>query len=257
MVLPRSAVSDAGMANWRTEIVEAPIGAEITGGGGVSSRLRMSVATVINHKGWVFEGVHNSYTVALVAVTRSSPSSPVSTPSSGRSMVSTAGTPLRWSQPTSSTAEPNLGGGFEGDPDEPYVAIYPGPASSLSHFYEVVDGKPEPIPVSEFTRWSNTAAFPQIPTRPAFRVWRKIKQQPRFDGATPPPPPPPPPPPALPTSSRRPQRHQRPASVLQRRWRFRPVAEFHATHDRKKFVNDDGASARSANLTPPTTGAGS
>ena len=42
--------------------------------------------------------------------------------------------------PTNSTADPNLGGGFEGDPDEPYVAIYPGPASSLSHFYQLVDG---------------------------------------------------------------------------------------------------------------------
>ena len=223
------------------------------GGGGLSSRLRISVATVINHKGWVFEGVHNSYTVALVAVTRSSLSSPASTPSSGRSTESTAATPSRLSPSASSTPEPSLGGGFEGDPNEPHVAIYPGPASSLAHFHELVDGKPESIPVSEFTRWLNTAAFPQIPTRPAFRVWRKIKQHPRFDGTDLPDSPDDlslslslseSPKLEVPTSPGRPQRHHRPTPFRQRRWRFRPVAELHATRDRSKFVNDDGASAQ-------------
>ncbi len=255
IVLPRSAVSDAGMANWRKEIVEAPDGSAKMGGGGGSST-RISVATVINHKGWVFEGVHNSYTVALVAVTRSSRSSHVSTPNSGRSTVSTADTQSRWSRFANSTAELNQGGGFDGDPDEPHVAIYPGPAKSLTQYHELVDGKPELIPVSEFTRWSNTAAFPQIPTRPAFRVWRKIKGHPRFDG-TDSPPPPPPPTVALPPSSRRLQLDHRQTSLHQRRWRFRPVAEFHATHDRQRFVNDDGASAQSASSMPPTTGFGS
>ena len=183
-----------------------------------------------------------------------------------------ADTPSRSSLPESSTAEPTLGGGFEGDPDEPHVAIYPGPASSLSHFYDLVDGKPEPIPVSEFTRWSNTAAFPQIPTRPAFRVWRKIKQQPRFDGAdlpsqqslSPPRPPPPPdgdsdqfkaistrPPTGIGSSKtmalppgRRVPRHSRPGEVHERRWRFRPVREFDATRDRSRFMNDDGIAAQ-------------
>ena len=237
MVLPRSAVSDAGMANWRTEIVEASSGAEMRGGGGggFTSQVRISVATVINHKGWVFEGVHNSYTVALVAVTRSYLSSPVSTPGSGRSTESMAGIPSRWLQPTSSIGVPNPGGGFEGDPDEPHVAIYPGPASSLSHFCEVVDGKPEKIPVSEFTQWSNTAAFPQIPTRPAFRVWRKIKQQLRFDGADLPDPP----------------------SPRAQQWRFRPVqGDVNSTNDRRRFLRDDGrgASIQSPNSTRLTTG---
>jgi len=126
----------------------------------------------------------------------------------------------------------------------------------------MVDGKPELVPVSEFTRWSNTAAFPQIPTRPAFRVWRKIKRHPRFDGAD------------LnesslslslserpeleiPASPGRFQLDHRPTSIRQRRWRFRPVAELHATHDRSEFVNDDGASAQSASSTPPTTGTSS
>ena len=223
------------------------------------------MATLINHKGWVFEGVHNSYTVALVAVTRFSRSSPVSTPSSGPSTGSTAGIQSRWSQSIRSTAEPNPGGGFEDHPDEPHVAIYPGPANSLANFHEAVGGKPELIPVSEFTRWSSTAAFPQIPTRAAFRVWRKIKRQPRFDGAD------------LADSAEkdlslslslslsemevppgpgRLQSNHGSAPIHQRRWRFRPVAELHATHDREHFLNDDGASARSASSTPPTTGAG-
>ena len=259
IVLPRSAVSDAGMANWRNEVVGITSDNARIGGGG--SPARISVATVINHRGWVFEGVHNSYTVALVAVTRSSRSSPASTPGSGRSTESTADTRSRWSRYANSTGELSRGGGFDGDPDEPHVAIYPGPASSLSQYRELVDGKPELIPVSEFTRWSNTAAFPQIPTRPAFRVWRKIKSHPRFDGtdlhthtagdsvryretSTRPPtdidssttmalPP-----------SRGTPRDPRPREVRERRWRFRPVREFDATHDRFRFMNDDGAAAR-------------
>ena len=222
IVLPRSAVSDAGMANWRKEVVDVPTGSAKIAGGALT---RVSVATVINHKGWVFGGVHNSYTVALVAVTRSSRSSHVSTPSSGRSTVSRADTKSRWPRYANSTAELNQGGGFDGDPDEPHVAIYPGPARSISQFHELVDGKPELIPVSEFTRWSNTAAFPQIPTRPAFRVWRKIKGHPRFDGTDIPPP-----------------------------WRLRPVqGDFNSTTDRHRFINDDGASAQSRNFTRHTT----
>jgi len=42
---------------------------------------------------------------------------------------------------------------------------------------------PELVPVSEFRRWSASAAFPQVPSRAAFRVWRKMKQHPRFDGS--------------------------------------------------------------------------
>ena len=52
-------------------------------GGGRMTRSVMSVATIINHKGWAFDGVHNSYTVALV-VWRSL-CSPASTPASGPS----------------------------------------------------------------------------------------------------------------------------------------------------------------------------
>ena len=62
----------------------------------------MSVATVINHKGWVFEGVHNSYTVVLAVVTPSFSSPLASTPGSGLSTASTGDTPSRSSQPEGS-----------------------------------------------------------------------------------------------------------------------------------------------------------
>ncbi|MYG94592.1 MAG: hypothetical protein F4138_06335 [Acidimicrobiia bacterium] len=235
----------------------------------------MSVATVINHKGWVFEGVHNSYTVALVSVTRCFPLPHASTPSSGPSTGSMAATPSPSFQLANSVSGPIPGGGFEGDPDEPYVAIYPGPASSFVHFRELVDGKPEHIPVSEFIRWSNTAAFPQIPNRPAFRVWRKMKQHPRFDGAD------------LPDSSDdlslslslgepevggsdqskamsiqqttgddssetmgmglpssfRTPLDSRQVQICERRWHFRPSRELDSTNDRSRFLKDDGHAA--------------
>ena len=172
MVLPRSAVSDAGMAKWRRHIVES------AGGGGTQGLI--SVATLINHKSWVFDGIHNSYTVALISATRSSPSPPASTPDNGHSTASTADTQSGSSPSTNPTPELNQGGRFD---DEPSVAIYAGPATSETHFNETRKAGAEIVPVSEFSRWSNTAAFPQVPTREAFRVWRKIKKHPRFDGA--------------------------------------------------------------------------
>ena len=39
------------------------------------------------------------------------------------------------------------------------------------------------MPLSEFRNWSASAAFPQVPSRAAFRVWRKMKLHPRFDGS--------------------------------------------------------------------------
>ena len=246
-------------------------------GGGIR---RISISTLINHKGWVFEGVHNSYTVVLATATRSSPSSAASIPDSGHSTMSTADTPSQSSPPASRTRALAHGGGFDADTGaasttsaqaaahddasgssadadlgQAYVAIYPGPARSLAHFGELVDGKPELIGVTEFLGWSNTAAFPQIPTREAFRVWRRMRRHPRFSGAgaaaththdfsV-----------AIPASPRRPQRHDGQVAIRQRRrsWSFRPVAELHATHDRHRFMNDDGASARSESLTPPAT----
>lgn len=125
----------------------------------------------------------------------------------------------------------SLGGGFEAEPGEPHVAIYPGPAASLLQFRRLVDDKPELIPVREFARWSETAAFPQLPSREAFRVWRRMKLHPRFDGrdiaATPPPP---------------------------RNWRGRPIqGDLNATNDKRLLRLDGGAAALTENSTPPTT----
>ena len=204
-----------------------------------------------------------------------------------------AATQSRLSQYTNLTPDVKHGGGFDtpDNPhdelhvlDEPYVAIYPGPAASLEQYQELTNNKPALVPVSEFRSWSRTAAFPQVPTIPAFRVWRKMKQQHRFDGSdinaralSPPPP-------ArshmseqshktgygtrsvsktqgleVQTSTGRFQCNHGSAPIPPRRraWRFRGVAELHATHDRKQFINDDGDSAQHANSTPPMTEKGS
>ena len=223
LVLPYTATQAAGMANWRREIIgTAPTG----GGGGVTT------ASLINHKGWVFDGVHNSYTVVLAAVTRGSPLSVASIPNSGPSTMSTAATRLPSSPYSSQAPAKSPGGGFEAEPGEPHVAIYPGPAASLARFRRLVDNKPELIPVREFARWSESAAFPQLPSREAFRVWRRMKLHPRFDGsdiaATPPPP--------------------------ARDWRSRPIqGDLNATNDKHRFRLDGGAAALIGNSTPPTT----
>ena len=105
MVLPRSAVSDAGMANWRTEIVGVPIddvtkrgggggtqpdaaigghghqpqglgvrgGPQLLHGGAGGGHPVFSVVTCLNTKQWAFDGVDGRYTVALVAVRKLSP----------------------------------------------------------------------------------------------------------------------------------------------------------------------------------------
>ena len=101
IVLPRSAVSDAGMANWRTEIVGAtqqrkgglasparlsigghghqPQGLGIRGspqllhGGAGGGHPVFSLVTCLNTKQWAFDGVDGRYTVALVAVRKLNP----------------------------------------------------------------------------------------------------------------------------------------------------------------------------------------
>ena len=234
----------------------------------------MSVLTLINQKGWVFEGVHNAYTVALLALERSSPSQPASIRGSGPSTELTDATRRPSSRSASPTPGPTLGGGLETGYAEPLVAIYPGPASSMAHYREVREAGPEMVPVLEFRSWSRSAAFPQVPNRAAFRVWRKMKQHPRFDGSdlderdapaggggdgdsgrsretsTP-----------RPTatgssattdmelpSSRGATRDPRQGPLHERRWRFRPVRELDATGDRDRFMNDDGAAAAKAGL---------
>ncbi|MXZ98106.1 MAG: hypothetical protein F4076_02270 [Acidimicrobiaceae bacterium] len=110
----------------------------------------------------------------------------------------------------------------------------------MAHYREVREAGPEMVPVLEFRRWSRSAAFPQVPNRAAFRVWRKMKQHPRFDGSN---------------------LDERDASAGGgRRWRFRPVqGDLNATTDRHRFFRDDGrgASEQSRSYTRPTTGASS
>ena len=189
----------------------------------------MSVLTIINNRMWIFEAVHNAYTVALVAFRRSCRLPPASTPKSGRSTESMDATPSPWSPFESSLSEQTPGGGFEGDIEETCVALYPGPANSLDHYRQVIAQEPELVPVSEFHSWSNTAAFPKIPTRSAFRVWRKMKQHPHL-------------------------------SLERERetdWRIRPVqGDLNSTNDRHRFLRDDGrgAFAQSQNFIRHTTG---
>ena len=89
--------------------------------------------------------------------------------------------------------------------------------------------------MAEFAGWSTTAAFPQVPSRAAFRVWRKMKAHPRFDGA---------------------DLGERERSRVPRRWRARPVqGDLNATNDRHRFRRDDGrgASEGSRNSTQQQT----
>lgn len=96
--------------------------------------------------------------------------------------------------------------------------------------------------MTEFLGWSNTAAFPQIPTKAAFRVWRKIKSHPRIDGED------------LQTEEVSERERERDDF---RQWRLRAVqGDLNASTDRHRFLRDDGRSARSRSSTRPTTEAG-
>ena len=239
IVLPRTAVSDAGMTKWRLRVTDVADQNNLSLS--ASTAPTMSVLTLINQKGWVFEGVHNAYTVALLTIERSSRWRPASTPDSGPSTGLTDATPLPSSQSASPTLGPTPGGGLETGDAEPLVAVYPGPASSMAHYREVREAGPEIVPVLEFRSWSKSAAFPQVPNRAAFRVWRKMKQHPRFDGSD------------L-------DERDAPAGGGRRRWRFRPVqGDLNATTDRHRFFRDDGhgASEQSRSYTRPTTEASS
>ena len=212
LVLPRSAMSDAGMNNWRTRVTapESEKNAELfvssddqqvqqvsltqasqqPRSGSRSNKAIISVVTCLNTGSWAFDGIDARYTVALVALKR----------------------PYRGT---------TYGGEYDPQATKRLLAIYPGPTTSLTHFNEIIGDGPEIVPAREFNSWSDTAAFPQIPNRPAFRVWRKMKRHPRFDGAN------------LPSFG-----------AAKRNWRFRPIQELNATTDRPKFLNDGGAAAR-------------
>ena len=281
LVMPRTSVNSDGMAKWRLRVTDTERNLSLSLSLSLTHSLtlslppflrsprnsRMSVLTLINHKGWVFDGVHNSYTVALITIVRPSPSPPASTPANGLSTEWTDATRSRSSRPAGSTPAQIPGGGLEaasGEPaDEPHVAIYPGPASSLDHYRRLLKDGPELVPVSEFRRWSQSAAFPQVPTRAAFRVWQKMKMHPRFDGSD-----------LEPNRTEpnrtepnrtepnrtEPNRTEPTVEQFYRSWRFRPVqGDLNATTDRHRFFRDDGhgASEQWPNSTRRTTGAGS
>ena len=116
----------------------------------------------------------------------------------------------------------------------------------MAHYREVREAGPEIVPVLEFRSWSKSAAFPQVPNRAAFRVWRKMKQHPRFDGSD------------LAGDGGLSERERE--RERSRAWRFRPVqGDFNATTDRHRFFRDDGlgASEQLRNSTRRTTGASS
>ncbi|MXZ14209.1 MAG: hypothetical protein F4Y76_01670 [Acidimicrobiales bacterium] len=102
VVLPRTAVSDAGMANWRREIVHAT--AALSGGGGANpsprrldahqpqglgvrgsaqflhsraghSRSLLTVVSCLNSRQWTFDDVDGRYTIAIVAAHKHNPRS--------------------------------------------------------------------------------------------------------------------------------------------------------------------------------------
>ena len=60
----------------------------------------------------------------------------------------------------------------------------------LGSFYDLVHYKtgmalpPQQIPVDEFNTWTPNAAVPMLPSDQALRVFRKMRQHPRFDGST-------------------------------------------------------------------------
>lgn len=56
VVLPRAALSGSGTAQWRQEILE--------------QGMFEDVCTIVNNGGWLFEGVHPQYTVALATISR-------------------------------------------------------------------------------------------------------------------------------------------------------------------------------------------
>ncbi len=97
MVLPRSAVSDAGMSNWRTRVIGGGGGdtqpnAALSGDGHQSQGLGVrgssqllhrrahsghpliSIVTCLNTRQWAFDGVDGRYTVALVSARKVSAS---------------------------------------------------------------------------------------------------------------------------------------------------------------------------------------
>ena len=135
--------------------------------------------------------------------------------------------------------------------EEPKALWLNGPIKSEFAFN---NSKPVEIPIQEFKQWSNSCAFPNIPSSEALQVFRKfhllsgisaIEAQSKMATASPnrlPQPPPPTaspnrlPQPPPPTAS--PNRLPQPPPPTASPNRPRPVAELHATLDKHRFVLD-------------------
>jgi hypothetical protein len=149
VVLPRSALMSAGSSEWREEVL---------GAGRFSD-----IALLLNNGGWVFDEVHQQYTVALVAIEKQVP------------------------------------------PDPAVVAIR-GPFSGIERYRDGMARPPALIEVNALREWSEGCAFPAISSEEGLRVFLKMKAHPPLGSDV--------------------------------GWRARPLREFHATDDRRRFEFD-------------------
>ena len=58
-----------------------------------------------------------------------------------------------------------------------------GPFHDFVHYAKGMAVEPSSIPVEEFKTWTSNAAVPMLPSDQALRVFRKMRQHPRFDGS--------------------------------------------------------------------------
>lgn len=61
IVLPRTAFSGDGLVEWRTRLLKAESGAEV-------NAAELAITSVVNTKGWVFDDIHQQYTVCLCSI---------------------------------------------------------------------------------------------------------------------------------------------------------------------------------------------
>ncbi len=148
VVLPRSALSAKGSSEWRQTILNEGHLQDIT--------------TMVNTKGWVFDEVHQQFTIGLVSATKSK-----------------------------STGELGLRGPF----------------SKLSDFPKNTAELASTVKIKYLQSWTESAAFPLLPTSNALETFVKMGKHPSLGS-----------------------KH--------RSWRARPVAELHATNDKKHMVLD-------------------
>jgi hypothetical protein len=120
VVVPRGALSGSSLTEWRRQVLKDGSFSDVT--------------VVVNNRGWLFESVHASYTVALTVVERT----------------------------------------------DSHRVSFSGPFYSRQELEDRGNSVVE-VPASEFLSWSDTAAFPFIPSPQAAAVFTKMKKLPRFD----------------------------------------------------------------------------